>query len=84
MDEECFLEIDLRNISSSDAEALRLFRCENFSDSRIMDYVGELKYRMRIHEAIIGEVKNPSGDTVRLIAKKVFKGVLNKKKIRVF
>ena len=34
---------------------------------------------MRIRDAIIGEVRNPSVDTVRLIAKKVFKGVLNKK-----
>lgn len=49
-----------------------------------MDYVGELKYRMRIHEAIIGKVKNPSEDTVRLIAKKVFKGVLNKKRYGFF
>ena len=84
MDEDCFLEIDLRNLSSSDVGALRLFRRENFGDSRIMDYVGELKYRMRIHEAIIGEVTNPSEDTVHLIAKKVFKVVLNKKRYGFF
>lgn len=69
MDEDCFLEIDLRNLSSSDAEALRLFTCENFSNSEILDYVGELKYRMRMRDAIIGEVTNPSEDTVRWLQK---------------
>ena len=78
------LEIDLKNLSSSDIEALGLFRREEFSDSEILDYVGELKYRMKIRDAIIGEIANPSEDIIRLISKKVFSGILNKRRYEFF
>lgn len=84
MDEYHFYELDLRNITNRDIEILKLFKRENFTDEDIFNYVNELKYRMKIREAITGEITNPSEEMIRLITKKVFKGVLNKKRYKFF
>ena len=84
MDSEAFLEVDLRNLSGRDVEALGLFRRESFCDDAIMEYAGELKYRMKIRQVVADEIEFADEDTVRLIAKRVYGGVLTKARFEFF
>lgn len=84
MDEEYFYELDLRRVSGSDIETLEMFRRDEFNDEDILEHVNKLKYKMQIRDAVVGEIKNPSEDLIRLISKKVYKGVLNKKRYEFF
>ena len=81
---EYFYELDLRNITDSDIETLELFRRENFRDDDVLEHVNELKYRMKIREAVIDEITNPSEDLIHMISKKVYTGVLNKMRCEFF
>ena len=49
MDENPFLEINLRNLTDSKTDSLKLFTKDNFSFEKIQEHVEELKYRQAIH-----------------------------------
>lgn len=84
MDEKPFLEMDLRNLTDKKIESLKLFTKASFSLEKIMDHVEELKYRYAIHEKLLEEIAYPSDEFIKLIAKKVYSGVLNKPKQNYF
>jgi len=84
MDEEPFLEVDLRNLTDKKIESLKLFTKQSFSLEKIMEHVEELKYRYAIHETLLEEIAYPSDELIKVIAKKVYSGVLNKLKQKYF
>ena len=84
MDGAPFLEVDLRNLGDRQIESLALFRRDNFNLDKILDHVEELKYRQGIHDALLGEIKNPDDDLIRLISRKVYSGVISPKRFKVF
>lgn len=84
MDENPFLEVDLRNLNESKIESLKLFTKDNFSLEKIMEHVEELKYRQMIHNALLDEINYPSEELIHTIAKKVYSGKLTKPRIKYF
>lgn len=84
MDENPFLEVDLRNLTDSKIESLKLFAKDNFSLEKIQEHVEELKYRQMIHNTLIEEINYPSDELIHLIAKKVYSGVLTKSRMKYF
>ena len=84
MDEKPFLEIDLRNLTESKIESLMLFTKSNFSHEKIFEHVGELKYRQAIHETIIDEIKDPTDEMVKVIAKQSYSGMITKQRLKYF
>ena len=84
MDENPFLEINLRNLTDSKTESLKLFTKDNFSFEKIQEHVEELKYRQAIHEALIEEINHPSDDLVHVIAKRVYSRKLTESRRKYF
>lgn len=84
MDEMPFLEVDLRNLTDKKIESLKLFTKSNFSEEKIIEHVEELQYRYKIHEILLEEIAYPSDELIRVIAKKVYGGVLNKPRQKYF
>ena len=76
MDENPFLEVDLRNLTDKKIESLSLFTKDNFSLEKIQEHVEELKYRQLIHDALIEEISYPSDELMHVIAQKVYPGIL--------
>ena len=84
MDENPFLEIDLRTLNDSKIESLKLFTKDNFSLEKIQEHVEELKYRQLIHKTLIEEITNPSDELIHVIAKKVYPGILREQRKKYF
>ena len=84
MDETPFLEVDLRNLTDKKIESLKLFTKSNFSEEKISEHVEELQYRYKIHKTLLEEIAYPSDELIKVIAKKVYKGVLNKPRQKYF
>ncbi|MEE0935313.1 MAG: type I restriction enzyme HsdR N-terminal domain-containing protein [Methanobrevibacter sp.] len=84
MDEKPFLEIDLRNLTESKIESLKLFEKANFSVEKIMEHVEELKYRQAIHETILNEIKDPTDEMVKVIAKQSYSEIMRKPLLEYF
>lgn len=84
MDEEPFLEIDLRNLSDSKIQSLKLFTKDDFSLEKIQNHVEELKYRQAIHNVLLEEIRYPSDELIRVIAKRAYSGMLTKARMKYF
>ena len=84
MDENPFLEVDLRYLTDQKIESLKLFTKDNFSLEKIQENVKELRYRQAIHEVLLGEIRYPSDELMHVIAKKVYSGVLTKSRMKYF
>ena len=84
MDENPFLEVDLRNLTDSKIESLKLFTKDNFSLEKIQEHVEELKYRQMIHNTLIEEINYPSDELIHVLAKKVYSGILTKSRMKYF
>lgn len=84
MDENPFLEVDLRNLTDKKIESLKLFTKSNFSEEKISEHVEELKYRQQIHECLFEEISYPSEELIRVIARRVYAGKLNRQKMKYF
>ena len=84
MDENPFLEVDLRNLTDKKIESLRLFKKDNFSLEKIQEHVEELKYRQLIHDALLEEISYPSDELMHVLAKKVYPGILRGSRKKFF
>ncbi|WP_458455847.1 type I restriction enzyme HsdR N-terminal domain-containing protein [Methanobrevibacter sp.] len=84
MDENPFLEIDLRNLTDKKIDSLKLFTKSNFSNEKIQEHVEELKYRHDVHEILLEEIYYPSDELIKIIAKKVYPGILKKPRLNYF
>lgn len=84
MDERPFLEVDLRNLTESKIESLMMFEKSNFSHEKIFEHVEELKYRQAIHETILAEIKDPTDEMVKVIARQSYSGKITSQRLEYF
>lgn len=84
MDEKPFLEFDFENIKEAQIEDLRKFHKSHFDLENILSSASELKYTRELKGELIKEFANPSPEFVKLIAKKVYEGVITPKVLEQF
>lgn len=80
MDNEPFIEIDLRNLSKIDISNLEMFTKEKYNLKNLEDIVLNNKIRNILNK----EFEQPSDEFVKLISKQIDKGIMNKNKIKKF
>lgn len=84
MDQNPFLEVDLRNLTDKKIESLKLFTKSKFSQEKILEHVEELKYRHEIHDVLLEEIKYPSYELIKVVTKKVYSSPLTKSRMKYF
>jgi len=80
MDRTPFIEVDLMNLSKVDISELEMFTKEKYNSKNLEDIVMNNKIRNILNK----EFERPSDEFVKIIGKKVDKGVMNKNKIIKF
>lgn len=76
MDEKPFLEINLLELNSSLVTELKKLTKSAFNIDDLMTTAGELKYTRQVKRLLAEQLDNPSDEFVKLLASKVFSGVL--------
>ena len=76
MDEKPFLEINLLELNNSLVAELKKLTKSAFNVDDLMTTAGELKYTQQIKKLLAEQLENPSDEFVKLIASKVFSGVM--------
>ncbi len=76
MDEKPFLEINLLELNNSLVSELKKLSKSAFNVDDLMTTAGELKYTQQIKKLLAEQLENPSDEFVKLIASKVFSGVM--------
>lgn len=84
MDDTPFLEIDLNDLRDTHVEELKKFHKSYFDVAGILSTASELKYTSELKAVIKSEFSAPSADLVRLLAKRVYDGVLTQKALDMF
>ncbi len=76
MDEKPFLEINLLELNNSLVAELKKLTKSAFNIDDLMTTAGELKYTQQIKRLLAEQLENPSDEFVKLVASKVFSGVM--------
>lgn len=76
MDEKPFLEINLLELNNSLVAELKKLTKSVFNVDDLMTTAGELKYTQQIKRLLAEQLENPSDEFVKLVASKVFSGVM--------
>lgn len=76
MDEKTFLEINLSELNNSLVSELKKLTKSAFNVDDLMTTAGELKYTQQIKRLLTEQLENPSDEFVKLLASKVFSGVM--------
>jgi len=76
MDEKPFLEINLLELNNSLVAELKKLSKSAFNLDDLMTTAGELKYTQQIKRLLAEQLENPSDEFVKLVASKVFGGVM--------
>ena len=76
MDSRPFLEFDLLDVNERVVEELKKFAKESFDIENILSTAADLKYTKGIKRIFAEEWVNPSEKFVRLIAKRVYSGLM--------
>ncbi len=76
MDEKPFLEINLLELNNSLVAELKKLTKSIFNVDELMTTAGELKYTQQIKRLLTEQLENPSDEFVKLVASKVFSGVM--------
>jgi hypothetical protein len=84
MDDVPFLEVNMENLKESQIEELKKFHKSYFDINNILSTASELKYMSELKSVIKSEFASPSNDFVRLLAKKVYDGVITSKVLDQF
>ncbi len=84
MDEKPFLEVDLTNIKDNQIDELKKFHKSYFDVDNIVNSASELKYMGELKNIIKDEFSAPSHEFVRLLASRVYDGVLRQAVIDQF
>lgn len=79
MDEKPFLELDLLDIDHNVAPELLKLTKSAFDVDSIVNAAGELKYVSQIKKVISSQFQNPEDDFVKLIASRVYDGMITQK-----
>lgn len=84
MDSSPFLVVNMEKLRDAQIEELKKFHKSYFDLDNILSSASELKYMSELKAQIKGEFDNPSPDLVRLLAKRVYDGVITQKVLDVF
>lgn len=84
MDNTPFLEVDFENLKESHIKELKKFCKSAFNIDDIISTASELKYMSNLKQAIKKEFASPSADLVKLLAKRVYQGVISQRLLEVF
>ncbi len=84
MDAKAFLEFDLENIKENAVNELSRFHKSSFDLEKIFDAAGEMKYYSAIKLVFQKELQEPSDEFVKILAKKVYSGILTKDRVAQF
>lgn len=76
MDEKPFLEINLLELNNSLVAELKKLTKSAFNIDDLMTTAGELKYTQQIKRLLAEQLEDPTDEFVKLIASKVFSGVM--------
>ena len=79
MDDVPFLEIDLENLRDMQIEEVKKFHKSYFDVDNILSSASELKYMAELKSVIKKEFASPSAEMVKLLAKRVYDGILTQK-----
>lgn len=84
MDESPFLVVNMLNLKDEQITALRQFHKSYFNLEGILSSASQLKYMSSLKAVIREEFQNPSEDLVRMLAKRVYDGMVTKNVIEQF
>lgn len=84
MDEAPFLIVNMLNLKDDQITALRQFHKSYFNLEDIISSASQLKYMSRLKAVIREEFQSPSEDMVRMLAKRVYEGIVTKNVIEQF
>lgn len=84
MDTTPFLVVNMSKLKEEQITALRQFHKSYFNLEDILSSASELKYMSELKAVIRDEFQSPSDDMVRLLAKRVFEGMVTQKVIEQF
>ena len=84
MDTVPFLEINFENIKDNQIEELKKFHKSYFDIDNILSTASELKYMSELRNVIKSEFAVPSPELVKLLAKRVYDGVITQKVLEQF
>lgn len=84
MDDTPFLEVDLENIKDAQIEEVKKFHKSYFDVDNILSSASELKYMAELKSAIKAEFASPSSEMVKMLAKRVYDGVITQKVLEQF
>lgn len=76
MDEKPFLEINMTELTDVAINELGKLTKQNFDIENILASAGELKYTRQIKRQINEQMENPSDELIKLLASKVYDGIL--------
>lgn len=76
MDEKPFLEINLLELNGPLVNELKKLTKAAFNIDELVTAAGELKYTQQIKKLLAEQAENPSDEFIKLLASKVFTGVL--------
>lgn len=79
MDDTPFLEIDVENVKDSQIEEVKKFHKSYFDIDNILSSASELKYMAELKSEIKKEFANPSNELVKILAKRIYDGVVTQK-----
>lgn len=84
MDSSPFLIINMEDLRDNQIEELKKFHKSYFDVDAIISTASELKYMSELKSVIKTEFQNPTEDFVRLLAKRVYDGIVTQKVIDQF
>lgn len=84
MDEAPFLTVNMLNLKDDQIAALRQFHKSYFNLEDIVSSASQLKYMSSLKSIIRDEFQNPSDEMVRMLAKRVYEGMVTQKVIDQF
>jgi len=84
MDESPFLVVNMLNLKDEQITALRQFHKSYFNLEGILSSASQLKYMSSLKAVIREEFQNPSEDLVRMLARRVYDGLVTKNVIEQF
>lgn len=84
MDDRAFLEINILDLEHSPVEELKKLTKSAFNIEEMLPAAWELKYTREFRKFLLGQLKEPNDDFVRVLAKATYSGVISSKKLEQF
>ena len=84
MDDLPFLEVNFNDLKDAPVEELKKFHKSYFNIDDILSTASELKYTNELKAVIKAEFAAPSAELVRVLAKRVYDGIITPKALEMF